>query len=91
VPAYRPFGVQPARQVLYSQRWSLPRAAAQIDVPPTHFFNCIHGKCPPSPDVRDRLPALLGLPLSELFTAEVLAKPYGGPRGAYRLARAGDR
>jgi hypothetical protein len=91
VPAQSPFGVQPARQALYNARWTVARAAGEIDVNGTHLFNCLYGKCPPSPDVRDRLPALLGLPLSALFTAESLAKKYGGPRGSYRLARAGDR
>jgi len=65
VAAHRPFHLQPARQVLFDQRWSVARAAEAIDVSPTHLTNCLYGKCPPSPEVRDRLPGLLSARLSE--------------------------
>lgn len=80
----RLFPVQPAKRVLYDERWSVPRAAQKLGVSTTHLFNCLHGNCPPSPEVRDKLPALVGRPLTELFTAESLARPYAGPAGSRR-------
>lgn len=85
------FPVQPARQLLYNERWSIPSAAQELNIPTAHLFNCLRGNCPPAPEVRDRLPALLHRPLTELFTADALAAQYGGPRGAFRLARASEK
>jgi len=88
VAAHRPFHLQPARQMLFDQRWPVGRAAEAIDVSPTHLTNCLYGRCPPSPEVRDRLPILLSARLTDLFTEAALAAPYHGPRGAYWLKRA---
>lgn len=42
------------------------------------------GRVVPSPALRDRLPALLGSPLSELFTPDALAATYHPEQNAYR-------
>jgi hypothetical protein len=89
VAANCPLGPQPARQHLYDQRWPVARAARELGVSHTHLVNCLLGRCSPSPEVRDKLPAMLGLPLSELFTEESIAREYAGPRGSYRLMRNG--
>ncbi|MBQ1018589.1 hypothetical protein KBX71_12050 [Micromonospora sp. D93] len=70
------------------ERWSIALAARTIDVVEEHLRNVLRGITRPMPEVRDRLPKLLGLPLDELFTADVLAKPYDPtPRCAWKSAR----
>ena len=70
------FGLQPARRALYDERWSIARAAEQINVPPRHLAGAVYGSIPPSQPVRDRLPILLHQPLSALFTEDALAATY---------------
>ena len=81
------FGVQPARQALIDNRWTIRLAAERINVPPLHLRNAVLGHTVPSGALRDRLPVLLGRPLSKLFTAESLAaeyRPGNGPGGRQR-------
>jgi len=66
----------PASAVLYEQRWTRRRAAAEINVDFTHFANVMAGYARPCPELIERLSALLGLPPEQLFTADMLAKPY---------------
>lgn len=84
------FGAQPARQALVDERWSQPKAAERINVPHLHLRGALNGHVPPSQVVRDRLPALLGRPLTELFTPDSLAATYTGPRGRRSRQRAGQ-
>lgn len=55
--------------------------AEQIGVSYTHLGLCMTGRARPRQEVRDRLPALLGVTLEECFDAELLSKEYGGVRG----------
>lgn len=75
------YGIQPARQLLYDRGWSIPVAADKINVPFSHLRNVLHGVTPPSGPVRDRLPVLLGAPLSALFTESALSATYQPGRG----------
>jgi len=59
-----------------AERWSVSKAAEQINVPPSHLGSAIRGITPPSRAIRDRLPILLHRPLAELFTPEALAAEY---------------
>lgn len=81
------FGVQPARQALTDERWTLRRAADQINVPLQHLRGAVNGHTAPSTPLRSRLPILLGRPLAELFTEDALAATYNpghGPGGRQR-------
>lgn len=78
------FGVQPAREKLRAERWSLAKAADKLNIPPLHLRGAVMGRVVPSPALRDRLPALLGSPLSELFSADALAATYQPEQNAYR-------
>jgi len=90
MPTQSRFGVQPARQVLVDERWTQPGAADQINVPRLHLRGAVNGHVPPSQVVRDRLPALLGKPLSQLFTEESLAAKYRSGRGQQHRKRNGQ-
>ena len=90
MPTYSRFGDQPAKKALTEERWSQPRAAEKINVPFLHLRGALNGHVAPSKVVRDRLPALLGRPLSELFTAEALAATYHGNRGPQSRKRDGE-
>jgi len=70
------WGEQPARMALRRERYSIPLAARIIGVPETHLRNTVLGCTRPSPVVRRELPKLLGVPLTDLFTDEVLEKEY---------------
>jgi len=81
------FGVQPARQALTDGRWTYRLAAERLNVPPLHLRGAVLGHTAPSSAIRDRLPVLLGRPLSGLFTREALAAKYNpgnGPGGRQR-------
>lgn len=70
------FGRQPARDILFLARISVADAAKQIGVSRLHLTNALHGWITPCPAVREQLPNLLNRPLEELFTPEVLARPF---------------
>ena len=74
---------QPAREALRDERWSVSRAAAEIGVDPSHLRCCLMATAAPSPEVRERLPKLLGRPLEDLFDADLLAREYKGPIDNY--------
>lgn len=78
------FGVQPAREKLREERWSLAKAAETLNIPPLHLRGAVMGRVVPSPALRDRLPALLGVPLSELFSSDALIATYQPEQNAYR-------
>lgn len=71
-----PFGYQPVRVVLYERHISQREAARDIGVSWRHFRNCVTGRTHPMDIVREKLPVYLGVPLEDLFTPELLAKPY---------------
>jgi transcriptional regulator with XRE-family HTH domain len=69
------YGRQPGREVLREQGRTVAGVARRIDVNPQHLVQSLSGRIRPSTDVRNKLPAFLGVPLSELFTEEALATP----------------
>lgn len=79
----RPSRVQPVREHLRRERWSIRAAAVKIEVPPGHLAYAVRGWATPSQEVRDRLPALLGVPLSDLFEPWLLDRNYGGHRNGH--------
>lgn len=79
----RPSRVQPAREHLRRERWSIRAAAVEIDVPVQHLAYVMRGWATPSQEVRDRLPALLGVPLSGLFEPWLLDRRYKGHRNGH--------
>lgn len=70
-------GRQPALEMLKDQdRWNTASLARQIGVTRNHVINALWGRSHPSNVLREQLPALLGRPLTELFTPASLAKPH---------------
>lgn len=67
-------GRQPARDIAHEERWTLTRLAKHIDVPVTHLRGALYGITYPNDAIRERLPAVLGRPLSELFHPEMLVR-----------------
>jgi transcriptional regulator with XRE-family HTH domain len=77
-----PYGKQPGREVLRSQGRTVAGTARRIGVDRQHLTQTLAGRIRPSMQVRNELPAFLGVPLSELFTESALAPP--GVRTAAR-------
>lgn len=76
-------GAQPAYYIVKEQRRSIGVIAQAIDVPYMHLRNVLYGSVVPSPEVRNRLPKLLGVDITKLFRADTLAreyKPHYGPK-----------
>lgn len=73
-------GPQPAKQLLRDKRINVTTAARTMDVHYGHLQSVLAGAAAPSPQLRERLPELLGVPLEECFTPELLAKTWTGPR-----------
>lgn len=84
------FGPQPVREALVAERWTVPAAARRIGVPANHLKSAVHGRTAPSPVLREQLPALLGVPLAQLFTAEALATEFNPRVGPGSRARQAD-
>lgn len=71
----RNFGLQPIRDVVWRKGYSHTEFAAMTGIEPrAHVNGAIRGYVPPSEDLRRIAPAILGVPLEELFTAEALAQ-----------------
>jgi hypothetical protein len=87
VPVSTRFGVQPAHKIIRDQQWTFPAVAKALDIPFPHLVRSVRGMTVPSPGLRERLPELLGVPLEELFTAEILAHTYDTHRGPNAAAR----
>lgn len=75
------YAIQPARSIAAEKHITIPELAAALGEDPVHVGNALRGRAYPSQRIRDGLPALLGRPIEELFEADRLAMPYGGPRG----------
>lgn len=78
------FGEQPLRVELYRRRISIPTAADTIGVLRTHLRYAAIGRTRPSPKAIAGLTKLLGMRPDDLFTAEVLAKPYDASKNPWR-------
>jgi len=85
-PSFKPldtrFGTQPAREILRARRLSIRDVAVALGVSPRHLYNALQGYITPRTEVRQKMPDLLGVPLEELFTPDVIALPfhYFGPK-----------
>jgi transcriptional regulator with XRE-family HTH domain len=76
------FGKQPAHAILRAQGRTITGTARAIGVNPSHMHYALRGKVRPSVRIREKLPALLGIPLSELFDEEPLSLPFDGRMSA---------
>lgn len=70
------FGDQPLIEEMRRQRWHYSLLAQEISVTRQQLYTAARGIVVPSPLLRDKLPAILGVPLSQLFTAEALDYRY---------------
>jgi transcriptional regulator with XRE-family HTH domain len=70
------FGEQPLIEIMRRKRWTFSLLCGEVGVTYRHLYYVAHGRIVPSPKLRDRLPAVLGAPLSELFTEDALAAQY---------------
>ncbi|MDN5744098.1 MAG: hypothetical protein L0H31_03135 [Nocardioidaceae bacterium] len=77
MPQYRP---QRACEALRTNPYTTCQAAEAIGIDHIHLGNNITGIVRPCPEVRERLPQLLAVPLEDLFDAELLSKPYDSSR-----------
>ena len=66
------FGPQPARDVMYRERWECNRLADRLGVPYQHLYLAITGRTSPSPLLRSALPAILNCKITDLFTEDSL-------------------
>jgi transcriptional regulator with XRE-family HTH domain len=70
------FGDQPLSEEMRRQRWHYSHLAREINVTQKQLYAAARGIVVPSPVLRDMLPPILGVPLSQLFTAEALDYRY---------------
>jgi transcriptional regulator with XRE-family HTH domain len=70
------FGDQPLSEQMRRQRCHYSQLAREIGVTRQQLYTAARGLVVPSPLLRDKLPAILGVPLSQLFTAEALDYRY---------------
>lgn len=71
----RSFGKQPIRDVVWRQGFTHTEFSNTIGVEPrSHVRAAMSGTVPPSEALRLLAPIYLGVPLTELFTAEALAE-----------------
>lgn len=75
-PAATRFGRQPAYQLLHDERWPVTRAAERLGVVYAHLHGALIGRVRPRPEVIQGLAELLDAQPSELFTPEVLERPF---------------
>jgi transcriptional regulator with XRE-family HTH domain len=75
------FGFQPIREVLFTRRIYQTTVAKDLGVTFGHLRRAVTGRCRPNNTLRKKLPEYLGVPLTDLFTADSLAKPYVEGRG----------
>jgi hypothetical protein len=66
------YGVQPAREALARHGLNVRMAADALNENVGHLNNALLGHTSPCGRLRESLPALLGVPLEELFTPEIL-------------------
>src|SRR6185295_5557268 len=83
MPRVHTFGRQPAYDVLRRERYTIANAARTMNVLESHLRMVVKGRVSPSPEVRERLPKLLNVGLSELFTLDALASRYDSSKNAW--------
>jgi len=72
---------QPIYWVLRDEGRTIAGVARKVPVSSQQLKNAVHGRTPPSPLLRARLPEILGRPLEALFTDEALKTQYLGQFG----------
>ena len=70
------FGDQPLIEIMRQRRWTFSLLCGEVGVTYRHLYYVAHGHIVPSARLRDRLPAVLGTPLSELFSEDALVAQY---------------
>jgi transcriptional regulator with XRE-family HTH domain len=55
---------------------TIKSVAEELGISYAHLINVCYGKSTPCPTCREKLPEILGVPLKELFPAEMLAREY---------------
>lgn len=80
------FGVPPALELLFAERWSVPLAARTIGVPVGHLRHVMRGNTRPSEATKTGLSKLLGVPVEKLFTEAVLSKAYDPTRNPWKAS-----
>ena len=70
------FGDQPLIEIMRRRRWTFSLLSSEVGVTYRHLYYVARGPVVPSPKLRDRLPAVLSAPLSELITKDALAAEY---------------
>jgi hypothetical protein len=71
----RPYGPQPAEKAIAAAGLSIHKCAWQLGVPYERMWRAVTGRARPGPDVREALAGLLGVPVTDLFTATALQPP----------------
>jgi hypothetical protein len=66
--------VQPGMEVLRNQARTVSGAARVIGVPDHELRNALNGRYRPSRAIRERLPLMVGVPITALFSADMLAE-----------------
>lgn len=79
---YAPHGDQPIIPVLKEQGRSYTWLAQKLNVSYRRLYAVCRGITTPPPEFRDQLPAILGVPLSQLFTTETLDATYNAAQAA---------
>lgn len=72
MPSKTVLGPQPVRRLLDERGLTISEAALAIGVTFAKLQAPVTGRSRPSDEVRAKLPALLGVPLEDLFSAESL-------------------
>jgi hypothetical protein len=88
---YAPHGDQPIISVLKDQGRSYTWLAQKLNVSYRRLYAVCRGITTPPPAFRDQLPAILGVPLSKLFTSEALAAAYNAAQAAGGAMSLGKR
>jgi transcriptional regulator with XRE-family HTH domain len=88
--ARQSFGKQPFVDIIKKRGHSCVSVARQTGLHWGHLVGVGHGDTPPSPDVRERLSAFLGMPETKLFTARALAAKYRVSPQSHVLSRPED-
>lgn len=76
VSTYGPYGRQPLADYIIQQRWSYVQLGSELCVSERHVRNVANGWTRPNTVLRKQLPALLGAPLSDMFTGPVIAENF---------------
>jgi hypothetical protein len=61
-------------EVLRNQARTVSGVARVIDVPDHELRNALNGRYRPSRAIRERLPLMVGVPITALFSADMLAE-----------------